>query len=95
MNNDLRAVIEGLNMKIKEEGLTITKAVKGNAVLLMERSSYLAKVYVVLDSCGDKENKDFCFLSHIKEVRKVINNSRFLINNESERSCLFQILHLL
>ena len=61
-----------MNPWIRQEGLTITKADKGNAVVAMERSSYLAQVYNVLGSCGAKENEDFCFLSHVKEVRRVI-----------------------
>ena len=81
-------MIRGLNTRIKEEGLVITKADKGNAIVVMERSSYLTKVYNVLESCGAKENKEFCFSSQVKEVRRVINSSNVIIKNESVRRAL-------
>ena len=59
VNNDLGAVIRVLNTRIREEELIVTKADKGNAVAVMERSSYLDKVYNVLESYGANKNEDF------------------------------------
>ena len=71
----------GLQRKVKEEKLIVTKADKSNAIVVMERSLYDSKVYYVLQQCGAKENSEFNFSNHVQEVRDAINDSTVLIKS--------------
>ena len=90
MNNYAIEVIKGIKRKVREEGLIITKADKSNTIVVMEKSSYVSKVYDVLDQCGAKENDSFNFLKHVKEVRREINKCKFIIKTPSLKKLLLE-----
>lgn len=90
LNDLVFEVIKGIRRKVREEGLTITKADKGNAIVVMEKSSYVSKVYDVLRQCGAKEYADFNFQDHVLQVRHVINNCEFIIKTPSLKKLLLE-----
>jgi hypothetical protein len=81
IDNNTRTVVKKLRKKIIEEEVIITKADKGNAIVLMERASYEEKVMEVLRKMGAQRSDEFNFPAHVKEVRKSINGSKNLIKN--------------
>ena len=88
MSNEMGGVVQGLERKIKEGDLIVTKADKGNAVVMMEKSAYVSKVHEVLQQCGAKESEDFSFTNHVAEVRSVINNCEAIIKTPRMKKAL-------
>jgi hypothetical protein len=88
LDDSTRYVIKGLKEKIGKEELILTKADKGNAMVIMKESVYDAKVAEVLEKCGAKVNENFDFTGHVKEVRNVINRSEFIVKGPSQKKAI-------
>ena len=63
-----------LRSRLRCDGLVIVKADKGNALLLMDRSDYYARVYAFLTSSGAQELKKFSVRSFNTKVRSAISS---------------------
>ena len=87
-NNTKTVVRKILKKKIMDEEVIITKADKGNTVVLMKRASYDDKVMDILDKMGAHRNEEFDFPAHVKEMRKMINGSNYLVKNHNTKRSL-------
>jgi len=90
LDDSTRSLIKKVRRKIREEELIITKADKGNTIVIMKESNYEMKVLEVLEKCGATVNEEFDFPAHahVKEVRKVINKSKFIAPGPSQKKVI-------
>jgi len=88
IEDSTKSVIRRVKQKIVEGELILTKADKGNSMVIMKESDYDAKVLEVLEKCGAKVNEDFDFPAHVKEVRIVINRSVFIVKSPSQKKAI-------
>jgi hypothetical protein len=78
--------IKTIKEKIESSNLVISKADKGNSVVVMERLVYDQKMLEFLTNNGGIVNNDFKFSKFNAEVRKVISGSEFIIPPSSKSS---------
>jgi len=64
--------VKSLHTRIEENRLIVSKADKGNAVVIMERSLYHSKIVQAITDMGGVESGGFSFDFHVAEVRRVI-----------------------
>jgi len=77
---EMDAVIRSLRRKVVSEKLVITKADKGNTVVVMDGGNYNAKVIEFIQSNGGLRI-NFDFSKHCREVRDSINKSGFRLSD--------------
>ncbi|XP_072384720.1 uncharacterized protein [Diabrotica undecimpunctata] len=75
-NNNFKHVIKSINQKITENNLTITKADKGNTVVVLNTSDYTKKVLKFID-----DNK---FITKAVNIKSFTNKVKTLINDSNE-----------
>lgn len=74
--------LKSIMKKVKEENIVVTKADKGNTVVLMDRSDYTTKVNECLTSIGAVPAPDFNFNKYNTAVRSQVNTSKYIFDKE-------------
>jgi len=87
-DHSLRSTIRNRKTKVIEHDLIVTKADKGNSVVLLKRSDYIDKMNEFLTSVKAIRNDHFRSSVHNDKVRKCIHDSKILINDDLKPSLL-------
>ena len=83
-----KEIVKNLKAKPKSTDTILTKADKGNTIVLLPRVIYDEKMSGMLTDFNAKVNPDFNFPSPVKEVRKLINNSQHVIRPSAKKALL-------
>ena len=75
---------KSIKRKMKDHDLTISRADKGNTVVVMKRSDYKAKVLDFIESNNGKKNS-FNFEKYCDLIRKRIKNSEYIIEPRDKK----------
>ena len=86
--NSFKSAILSIKKKIDDNELVISRANKGNTVVILLKTEYDNQVYEVLNSCGATKNAKYCFSAHITQVMFFINNSNQLLKKVSVEKAL-------
>ena len=72
MDHGVRSVIQGLRSKVISHHLTVSKADKGGALVIMDKQTYHTKLLRVIEDMGGKVDDAFNFDTHVGDVRRMI-----------------------
>ena len=98
-NPQLQQISHNLRKKVLNDDLIVTKADKGNSIVILDRSEYNSKVNDFLTSSNAVVYQDFDFDKFCENVRKTVNKCEYVIREpHTKRSILIsnpriQLLH--
>lgn len=87
-DHKLRNTVKRLRHRIEEDDIIITKADKGNTVVVMNRVDYLEKTDACLSSINATAEPSFSFNTYNEKVRRAVNGSKYLLKKEPLKKAL-------
>ena len=75
-------ILANLAKKLREEEVIISKADKGNTLVLLDRSKYNQKTVQCLHSIGVTVDPEFDFDGYVQKVLLTVNKCEYILDKE-------------